>query len=404
MTFEAFRYINFMDVERSVEDSVFPERAIRVLRVIARMNVGGPAIQITGLMTQIPQEEFSQLLVTGYCEEDESDYLEAHDISIPLFRIRSLGRSLNFLHDVSAFFELRKVMKQFRPDIVHTHTAKAGLLGRLASLSTFDGHIRVHTFHGHLLHGYFSNFKTRIVILIERILALTTDAIIAVGHNVKDELLAQGIGHPSKFEVIGPGLTVESLPVRAKAEQSLGLNSNRFNVTWIGRAVKVKAPLRIVDMAKISLDRNLDIEYLVVGDGPLIESMKQEVSRYNVPVTFLGWQDNVERVLAVSDVVLLTSENEGTPVALIQAQMAGLPVITPNVGSASEVLLHGTTGFCEPYSAEEYVNRIRELMADERKRLEFGEAAKVFAYKKFSLQNLIDSHTALYQELINQSN
>lgn len=384
----------------SVEKFAFPRRPIRVLRIIARMNVGGPAIQIAGLMTQIPEQEFSQLLVTGFCEEEESDYLEAHNINIPIVRIKSLGRSLNFLNDVSALFAIRKIMKQYQPDIVHTHTAKAGLLGRLASISTLDGHIRVHTFHGHLLRGYFSSLKTQLVILIEKIMALMTDSIIAVGNNVKEELIAHGIGYPSKFEVIGPGLTLESLPDRAEAEKSLGLTSKKFSVTWIGRAVKVKAPSRIVDIARISLDRNLDVNYLVVGDGPIIAWMKQEVVKSNLPVIFLGWQNNIEKVLAVSDVVLLTSENEGTPVALIQAQMAGIPVITPNVGSASEVLVHGITGFCETYSAEDFVNRINELKSDDCRRKDFGKAAKLFAQKKFSLQNLIESHRSLYQRLI----
>jgi glycosyltransferase involved in cell wall biosynthesis len=404
MALAAFRYIYFMDLERSVEDSVSLERPIRVLRVIARMNVGGPAIQIAGLMTQIPKQEFSQLLVTGYCEEDESDYLESHDIDIPIIRIKSLGRSLNLLNDVSALFAIRRIMKQYRPDIVHTHTAKAGLLGRLASISTLDRHIRVHTFHGHLLHGYFSNFKTQILVLIERLLARVTKAFVAVGDNVKRDLIFAGVGNLSKYTVIGPGLSLQPLPSRVDAGNTLKIDSGNFNVSWIGRAVKVKAPMKVIEIAQESSRLRLDINFLIVGDGPLIQPMKEEVRKNSLSVSFLGWQNEIENILAISDIVILTSENEGTPVALIQAQMAGIPVITTNVGSASEVLIHGETGYCETYSAKVFVDRIRALKLDHKARQSFGKKAARFANNKFSLQTLIYSHTNLYKKLIDQSN
>ena len=368
------------------------------------MNVGGPAIQVTGLMTQISEVEFLQLLVAGYCEDGESDYLEAYGETFPIIRVSSLRRKLSVVKDIAAFFELRQIMKRYRPDIIHTHTAKAGLLGRLASLSTFDRHIRVHTFHGHLLHGYFSSFKTRMVVFIEKCLAAITTSIVAVGNNVKDDLLDQGIGCISKYAVIGPGLSLRPIPSRKEAERNLGIHADKFNVTWIGRAVKVKSPMRIIEIAKATLRQGLDINFLIVGDGPLIPEMKKATYEQNLNIEFLGWQNSIERVLAVSEIVILTSENEGTPVALIQAQMAGIPVITSDVGSASEVLINGKTGFCETYSEEVFVNRIKELKADDGKRMHFGQAATEFALKKFSLQNLIDSHRSLYQKLIDQSN
>jgi glycosyltransferase involved in cell wall biosynthesis len=393
-----------MEHDRTYKDEELPRRPKRVLRIIARMNVGGPAIQIAELMTNIPNKEFEQLLITGFCDENESDYLDSIQTSIPHVRIKGLSRSLNLFNDVSAFFDLRRIMKRYRPDIVHTHTAKAGLLGRLASLSTFGGHIRVHTFHGHLLHGYFSSFKTRAVVLIEKCLGIITTSIVTVGDKVKNDLLDHGIGRANKYTVIGPGLSLQTLPIRIEAEKSLGIVSGKFNVTWIGRAVKVKSPMRLVGIAKETQKQDLGVDFLIVGDGPLIQDMKDEAHKKQLNITFLGWQNYIERVLAVSDIVILTSENEGTPVALIQAQMAGIPVITSDVGSASEVLIHGKSGFCETYSEEVFVNRIKELKADQSKRIHFGQAATEFALKKFSLQNLIDSHRSLYQKLIDQSN
>lgn len=403
MPLEAFRYIYFMDAERSVEDSVFPKRPVRVLRVIARMNVGGPAIQITGLMTQIPQQEFSQLLVTGYCEEAESDYLDAHDINVALYRIKNLGRSLNFLHDLSAFFELRKVMKQFRPDIVHTHTAKAGLLGRLASLSTLDGHIRVHTFHGHLLHGYFGSLKTKFIILIERILAKFTDGLVAVGCQVRNDLLNAKIGNLGLFRVIGPGLEIGTLTERTSSIESFKLPHEQFFVTWIGRAVSVKAPHRILEIAEECVIRRLNVQFVVVGEGPLLSDLYNLAKEKNLPVTFLGWQSDIEKILSFSDVVLLTSENEGTPVALIQAQMAGIPVLTTNVGSASEVMINEESGFCLQYSAQDFADKIELLLNHEEMKISLGAVGKSNARDKFSLARLISDHKKLYFDLLRES-
>jgi glycosyltransferase involved in cell wall biosynthesis len=402
MALKAIRYIYFMDVEPSVEDFVFPKRPIRVLRVISRMNVGGPAIQIKGLMTQIPQQQFSQLLVTGYCEDSESDYLDAHDIHVPLYRIKNLGRSLNFLHDVSALFELRKIMKIFRPDIVHTHTAKAGLLGRLASLSTFDGHIRVHTFHGHLLHGYFGSLKTKLIILVERFLAQFTDSLVAVGCQVRNDLLNAKIGNMGSYRVIGPGLEIRRLTERTSSLNSFELPHEQFFVTWIGRAVSVKAPHRILEIAAECVLRGLKVQFVIVGEGPLLSDLYNLAREKELPVAFLGWQSDIEKILSFSDLVLLTSKNEGTPVALIQAQMAGIPVLTTNVGSTSEVMINEKSGFCLHYSAQDFADKIELLVNNEEIKISFGAIGKINARDKFSLARLISDHQELYFDLIRE--
>ena len=158
------------------------------------MNVGGPAIQITGLMSNLDAEDFEQKLITGFCDTSEVDYLEMSNKSLPRVKIEGFGRSVNLFSDLRALLAIRREIKDFDPDIIHTHTAKAGFLGRIASLMTPKRHIRVHTFHGHLLQGYFGKFKTRLVILAERVLAGFTDKLVAVGDQVKDEHLAVNIG------------------------------------------------------------------------------------------------------------------------------------------------------------------------------------------------------------------
>ena len=219
---------------------------VKVLRLIARMNVGGPAIQITGLMRNLPVETFEQKLVTGFCEENEIDYLEVNQLNVTRTKVEGFGRSVNLFSDLKVLLAIRREIKAFNPDIIHTHTAKAGFLGRIASLLTFKRQIRVHTFHGHLLHGYFGEFKTSLVILAERFLARFTDKLVAVGSQVRDELLAVKIGSLDKYEVIGPGLEERKLPERVSSLKSFGLLEDKFIVTWIGRAVPVKAPHRIL--------------------------------------------------------------------------------------------------------------------------------------------------------------
>jgi glycosyltransferase involved in cell wall biosynthesis len=378
-------------------------RRIRVLRVIARMNVGGPAIQITGLMQNLSTYGFDQLLLTGYCDRDEIDYLDEKEIRLSMIRLNGFGRRISVLADFKTFFEIRKVIKAFDPDIVHTHTAKAGFLGRLAAISTFKRRLKVHTYHGHLLQGYFSKVKTKFVILIESFLARYTDSLVAVGDKVRDELLEANIGNPQKFSVIGPGIEISNLTQRSLALRAFGLPLDKMMISWIGRAVSIKAPHRLIEVAKECTDRRLDVHFVFVGEGPMSAEMKEKAEYLSLPITFLGWQTDIEKILSFSDLVMLTSLNEGTPVALIQAQLAGVPVLTTNVGSASEVLINEKSGYCLDYSVKEFTDRIELLSKNPELRNSFGIAGQRYAQEKFSLHQLVTRHSALYRQLVNQS-
>ncbi len=376
---------------------------IRVLRLIARMNVGGPAIQITGLMRSLPIETFKQKLVTGFCDKSEIDYLEVNELNVVRTKIDGFGRSVNLFSDLKVLLAIRKEIKAFNPDIIHTHTAKAGFLGRIASLLTLKRHMRVHTFHGHLLHGYFGKFKTSLVILAERLLARFTDKLVAVGSQVRDELLGVKIGSLEKFKVIGPGLEIGKLPERVSSLKSFGLEEDKFIVTWIGRAVPVKAPHRILEIATECVLRGLRVQFVIVGEGPLLSDLKSLAKEKELPVTFLGWQSDIEKILSFSDLVLLTSENEGTPVALIQAQMAGIPVLATDVGSAPEVMKNNQSGFCLKYSANDFANKIELLVKNAGMRNSFGAAGESNARNNFSLSRLVSDHAELYLDLISRS-
>ena len=190
---------------------------IKVLRIIARMNVGGPAVQVSGLMRGFDQEAFEQELLTGFCAADEADYLEKVATDVEAIRVDGLGRSIKPRSDLTALFAIIKEIRHFKPDVIHTHTAKAGVVGRVASLLSGQKSMRVHTFHGHLLHGYFGTAKTKLVILIEKILARFTDQLLAVGKQVQDDLIAVGIGNSKKFEVMPPGLKLANVQKKEAA-------------------------------------------------------------------------------------------------------------------------------------------------------------------------------------------
>ena len=200
-------------------------KPVKVMQVIARMNVGGPAVLVADLMRNLDSQKFSTVLVTGYCDGNESDYLDEVAQDVTAVRIPGLGRSVSPVKDLSTFFLLIKEIRKFKPDVIHTHTAKAGVLGRLAGLIARPQAKRVHTFHGHLLHGYFSWGKTRLVVVFEKVLGLITYRFVAIGNVVKNDLVRAGIAPESKFEVVYPGLQNLKLYSKLDARRTLGLDN-----------------------------------------------------------------------------------------------------------------------------------------------------------------------------------
>jgi len=380
---------------------VEPEQGrIRILRVIARMNIGGPALQIFGLSSHLDNQKFEQLLLAGFCDDNEVDFLSTREIQVPLVKIPGLGRKLGMLSDLRAFFQIWRVMRQFRPHVVHTHTAKAGVLGRIASILSFQKHKRVHTFHGHLLLGYFSRFGTQIVILIEKLLATQTQILISVGSQVKRDLLNAKIGNADKFRVVPPGLELILTKSKIQARKELGLNQDAVYFSWIGRVVSIKNPFRLVKIAEITKKSSLPIRFCVAGDGPLLLEISQLATELQLPIDFLGWQPEIERVLSASDAVILTSINEGTPLSLIQAQMAGKPVISTAVGSVPEIVENNKTGFVGDFSDEEFASYVLKLGMEPELRASMGSFGREFALKRFSVERLVKDHEDIYTKLI----
>jgi glycosyltransferase involved in cell wall biosynthesis len=375
---------------------------VRVLRVIARMNVGGPAVQVSGLMRGFDARVFEQELVTGYCAADEADYLEKVATDIKAVRIDGLGRSIKPRADLTVLFAIIKEIRRFKPEVIHTHTAKAGVVGRIASILSGHKSIRVHTFHGHLLNGYFGSGKTKLVILVEKILALFTDQLLAVGAKVKDDLLAVGIGNQNKFGVMPPGLQLAEVPSRSSARKALGLNENVTYCAFIGRITQIKRPDRFLDVVAEVKSRGIDLHFIVAGAGELLQYCQDRAKAENLPVTFLGWREDIEVVLAAADFVLLTSDNEGTPLSLIQAGMVGIPVVATNVGSTNEIVVNGETGLLTDLSIDQLANTVARVATDSVSRGKMGAAGKEYTLARYGVDRLVKDHQDLYLRLLNR--
>jgi glycosyltransferase involved in cell wall biosynthesis len=373
---------------------------IRVMRIIARMNVGGPAVQVSGLMRGFNCSEFDHRLYTGVCAADEADYLDSVATDVNAIRIEGLGRRVHLGGDIRAFLSLVKAIHEFKPHIIHTHTAKAGFLGRIASFASLQKSIRVHTFHGHLLNGYFGPVKRLLVVLAEKSLSSITQQLLAVGEKVRQDLLEAGIGKKEKFGLMPPGLVLGNLPPKTESQKFFGLSDNRLQCAFIGRVTQIKRPDRFLDVVSEVKKRQINLDFFIAGDGELLESCRERIAVQDLPVKVLGWQSDIEKVLSAADIVLLTSDNEGTPLSLIQAGMSALPVVTTNVGSIPEVVLNNVTGLVTELDVQKIADSLEKLVRSETLRRQLGGAALEFTMSNFGVKRLVQDHEELYKKLL----
>ena len=373
---------------------------IKVMQIIARMNVGGPAVIVAELMRGLDPSHFEQMLITGYCDETEADYLDEVATDIHATRIAGLGRSVSPLADMKAFIGLIGTIRKFKPDVIHTHTAKAGVLGRLASIIAGRGALRIHTFHGHLLHGYFSDWKTNLVITIERFLAKRTDTLIAIGNEVQADLIAAGIGRKEQYRVFFPGLPQPHTASKSEIRKKLNLDPDHIYCAFVGRLTQIKRPDRLLDVAAAMLKREVPIHFLVAGEGELFESSKSRAKSEELPITFLGWRRDIDELFAASDIAILTSDNEGIPLTLIQAAQAGLPIIAPAVGSISDIVENDKTGFLTSSQPGAMASALSALATDSELRARLGKNGKARADEYFSLERMLRDHAGIYNPLL----
>jgi glycosyltransferase involved in cell wall biosynthesis len=371
---------------------------VKVMQIIARMNVGGPAVLVTDLMRNLDSSKFEARLVTGYCDVNESDYLDEVATDIKAIRIPGFGRSISIGNDVKAFFLLMREIRRFKPDVVHTHTAKAGVLGRVAAFLARASAKRIHTFHGHLLHGYFGSGKIQILVFLEKILGLITYKFVAIGNVVKADLVKAGIAKNSKFEVIYPGLQNLDLYPKLEARKTLGLDPTKIYVVYVGRLTQIKRPDRLIELGRSLKASHPTAHLIIAGAGELLEDLTVKSESESLPITFLGWRNDIDIILNASDIAVLCSDNEGIPLTLIQASQAGLPIVSTDVGSVSDIVINGTTGLLTEVSSKDLIEGVSVLLDDPALGQRFGKAGVERAREFFSSRAMVEHHQRLYSQ------
>ncbi len=385
----------------------FRDRPVRIARVIARLNIGGPAQHTILLTAGLDRARFTTTLVTGVVGPAEGDFMEAarargvNPIVIP-----ELGRSIRPARDLTALVTLIRLFRRLRPDIVHTHTAKAGALGRLAARIA-GVPVTVHTFHGHVLDGYFPPAVTRLFLGMERALARRTDRLVTVSPRLRAELLAMGIGRPEQVTVIPLGLDLERFR-RARPEQpalrvSLGLRAEVPLLGIVGRLVPIKDHATLFRALALLDAHGPPAHLVVVGDGEERRRLEALANRLDLGarIHFLGWRTDLETILKELDVVVCASRNEGTPVALIEAMAAGVPVLSTDVGGVADLVAHGETGWLvRPGDPPSLAEAIRHLLDDEALRARLAAAGRTAALDRHGVDTLIRRVETLYTELL----
>ena len=366
---------------------------MRVVHVMTRTNIGGPSVMLVDLLTGLDSLEFKQVVVRGTPHDDEGDYFATRDLAAEVVTLGALRRRVGGLSELRSLFELVRVLRRLQPDIVHTHMAKAGVLGRLAAILSRVP-IRVHTYHGHLLHGYFSPIVTRLVTLTERMLGRFTDWHLVVGSQTRDDLCAADVVDESRSTVIVPAAPLIEPRNKYEACRQLGVPSNRPLVGFVGRLTAIKRPDRFLALAATRTDAH----FVFVGDGPLRDAVANQ-ARALPNVTLVGWQEDLSVVYGALDVVVLTSDNEGIPLSLLEAASAGVAIVSLDVGGVGEIISDRTTGALVTDEAQ-LASRLAELLDQPTLRSELAHAAQRDVRSRFTVEHYLAAHTAVYRRLV----
>lgn len=396
---------------------VHPTGPIRIARVIARLNVGGPAIQAITLSERLESAGYHTLLIHGRVGDTEGDmsYLLPRDPGFDIEYVPALRREIAPVADAAAFVRIFRLLCRFRPSIVHTHTAKAGGLGRLAAMLYNATRRRgarariVHTYHGHVLEGYFGAVTARVMSAAEKLLGRGSDALLAVSPGVRRDLVrVHGIGAADRFRVVPLGFDLRPLAAigpsaRAAARALFGLDPDARVVAFVGRLTAIKQPGLFLEAAARVANTEPRAKFLVAGSGEMDARVRTMASDLGLAdrIRFLGWQRDVRPIYAASDLLAITSRNEGTPVALIESMAAGVPGVCFAVGGVPDVITAPELGLLVPSGdVDALATAIGRLLADDAGRAVMGERARASVCGRFSLDRLVGDMDALYLDLL----
>ena len=393
----------------------------RVLQIINRLNLGGPTF-IAGYLTAYLGDGYETMLLAGQKDDsEESSEFIVRNMGITPRYIKNMRREINWQDDRIAYKEIDAIIKEFKPDVVHTHAAKAGTLGRLAAINN-NIPVILHTFHGHVFEGYFGKIKTAVFLNIERYLAWKSSGIIAISNVQKGELSGKfKVASDKKSFVIPLGIDLDKFQTNQKEKRNAfrkqyQLSDDTIAVGIIGRIVPIKNHPLFLDCWKAILSKTTKkVHAFIIGDGEdrdlIFDYCKKSGLGYNTDsehnhlntITFTSWIIDIDRPVAGLDIIALTSNNEGTPVSLIEAQAAGKAVVSTNVGGISDIVMEGKTALLSPKeNREEFTKNLLELIENESIRCEMAAESPKFAEETFGYLKMVEKHRELYSKLLSQ--
>ncbi len=390
----------------------------RILRIINRLNLGGPTYNAAYLSKYL-EPEFETLLVSGMKDDaEESSEFIVKDLDLHPVYIPEMYRELHPFRDYKSYYKLRKLIEEFKPDIVHTHAAKAGAVGRLAAFHS-GVKVIVHTFHGHVFHSYFSPVKTRMFLEIEKYLAKRTTKIVALSEIQKIELTeTYKIAPREKFEIIPLGFDLKKFEEnqeekREKFRTKFNLDDDEIAIGIVGRLVPIKNHSLFLRSLKIVSERTTKkIRAFIIGDGEerikieqLAQSLGLQFNNQNPKekniLTFTSWIREIDISNAGMDIIALTSNNEGTPVSLIEAQASRKPIISTNVGGIKNIVIENETALLSPVDdVTAFAENLLHLIESDEMRNDFSKKGDYFVRNKFSYERLCNDTAKLYHSLL----
>jgi glycosyltransferase involved in cell wall biosynthesis len=387
------------------------DKKIRILRIINRFNIGGPTYN-AAFLTRFMSDKFETILIGGYPEEGEADSLHIlEQYGVKPILIPELKRNPNFMSDRKALKRIKSIIREFQPDIVHTHAAKAGALGRKAA---FDCKVPivVHTFHGHVLHSYFGKFKSEVFRRIEKRLASKSTGIIAISEQQKDELSSQfKIAKKEKIEIIPLGFDLK--PFQDDLHQKRTETRNRFNleehqiaVAIIGRLAPIKNHKLFLDSIEIvNRKSSKKLVFFIVGDGEERINIENQVLKIRetqeIDIRLTSWIHDIKTFNAGMDIICLTSNNEGTPVSLIEAQACNIPIVSTDVGGVKDIIRNEETGFIVPKNnSSHFAEKLLFLIENEKSRKKMSQNGWSFVKDNFHYTRLVKDMESYYEKLL----
>ncbi|HZK15193.1 MAG TPA: glycosyltransferase [Solirubrobacterales bacterium] len=381
---------------------------LRILRIIGRLNMGGPAHQAALLSgRRFDPDRYDTLLVHGSLAPGEASLADlAEEEGATMRFVPELRQPVHPFHDPRALLKLARLARAFKPHIVHTHTAKAGFLGRQAALAVRPRPIVVHTYHGHVLEGYFGAAKSRLYLRLESALARVSDCLIGVSQATVDDLVRLGVAPPAKFRVVHLGLDLAPLAepggeLRRELRAELGLGDDDVLLIFVGRVVPIKRLDLLLGALALARQSERRLQLAVVGDGDVRRQLERQAADLGIAdaVRFLGYRRELRPLFAAADVAVLSSDNEGTPVSLIEAAAAGLPSVATDVGGVGEVVSEATGILVPPGDPQAFADALVRIASDAERRTRSGSATQRRALSRYGAERLLSDVDRLYGEL-----